>query len=138
MKSRILIVEDDRSVHQLLAAAMDGNDYELVWTQTAHEALRRSLDERFDLILLDVNVTDMDAWKALDWFSVLHPFRPVVMLTARPDQSRRAKVFGAMLALEKPLDQTRLLQTVTLVLNDPHHAPRLELAVARDWGAYAE
>src|SRR2546428_5925230 len=99
MKKRILIIEEERTIREFLAATMDGHDYELVWTQTAHEALRRSLDEHFDLILLDVTVTDMDAWKALNWFSVLRPFRPVAVLTDRRDQSRRAEIFGAAVAL---------------------------------------
>jgi len=138
MKTRILIVEEERTVRQFLAAAMDGADCELVWTQTVHEALRRSLDEHFDLILLDVNVTDMDAWKALNWFCVLRPLRPVVVLTERPDQSRRAKVFGASLVLEKPLDETRFWQAVAQLLNEPCHRPLSQFTVARDWGAYAE
>jgi two-component system sensor histidine kinase BarA len=138
MKKRILIIEEERAVRQFLAAAMDGGDCELVWTQTAHEALRRSLDEHFDLILLDLNVTDMDAWRALNWFCVLRPLRPVVMLTERADQSRRAEVFGATLVLQKPLDQTRLLETVTRLLNEPHGATPSEFAVARDWREYAE
>jgi len=100
--------------------------------------LRRSLDEHFDLILLDVNVTDMEAWKALNGFCVLRPLRPVVMLTERSDQSRRAEIFGASLVLQKPIDQTRLLETVTRLLNGLRGATPPEFAFARDWGAYAE
>ncbi len=138
MKKRILIVEEERPLGQFLAAAMDGDDYELVWKQTAHEALRRSLDEHFDLILLDVNVTDMDVWKALNWFCLLRPFWPVAVLTDRRDQSRRAEIFGATVALQKPLIQTRLLETVNRLLNEPHGVTPSRFAVARDWGAYAE
>ncbi len=137
MKKRILIVEEERALRQFLAAAMDGDDYELVWKQTAHEALRRSLDEHFDLILLDVNVTDMDVWKALNWFCLLRPLRPVVMLTERSDQSRRAEIFGATLALEKPLNQTRVLETLTRLLNEPHSVAPSLFTAARDWGVYA-
>ena len=115
-----------------LAAAMDGDDCELVCMQTAHEGLRRSLDEHFDLILLDVNVTDMDAWTALNWFCLLRPLRPVVMLTERFDQFQRAEIFGATRVLQKPLDRTRLRDTVTRLLYGLRGPTPYDLVVAHD------
>jgi DNA-binding response OmpR family regulator len=138
MKKRILIVAEERPLCQFLATALDGEDYELVWKPTAHEALRRSLDEHFDLIMLDVNVTDMDVWKALNWFCLLRPLRPVVMLTERFEESRRAEIFGATFAWQKPLIQTRVLTMLTHLLNEPHIALPSLVAAARDRGAYAE
>src|SRR5262245_33956774 len=112
MEKRILIVEDDRSVCQCLAQAMDNGTCEVVGNRTAQEALPRSLDESFDLMVLDLNVSDMDAWKAFAWFSRLHPFRPVVLLIEQPEQGRRGIQLGADACLEKPVDSKRLLQTV--------------------------
>jgi DNA-binding response OmpR family regulator len=115
MKKRILILEDEKAVCHGLTQALGMEACEVVWTQTAHEALRRSLGELFDLAVLDLDVTDMDGWKAFDLFNRLHPFLPVVMLTDRTDQARRAMALGADACLEKPLDG-RFAQTVKQLL----------------------
>jgi len=131
MKRRILIVEDEAKVHERLARCLDANVFDAVWTQTAHESLRRSLDERFDLVLLDLNVSDMDGWKALDWFNKLHPFLPVVVLANRPDQVQRATALGADACLEKPVDAPRLSDTVHQLLAESHSARMTRLTEPR-------
>jgi DNA-binding response OmpR family regulator len=121
MKKRILILEDEKAVCHSLTQALGVDTGEVVWTQTAHEALRRSLGEPFDLAVLDLDVSDMDGWKAFDLFNRLHPFLPVVMLTDQPAQARRAMALGADACLEKPLDG-RFAQTVKQLLAESHQA----------------
>jgi hypothetical protein len=94
--------------------------------------LRRSLDERFDLILLDVNVTDMDVWKALNWFACCVRFR--WWCSPKGRTSRRAKVL-ALRSSWKPLDETRFWQAAR---SERTASPAAEFAVARDWREYAE
>jgi DNA-binding NtrC family response regulator len=127
MKKRILIVEDDKSLQQNLARAMEDNAYELVWTRTAQAALNRLLDEDFDLLLLHIDRSNMDAWKALAGFNALHPFRPLVMLAEWPDPGRCTRMFAADAVLKNPLDQTRLRQTVRQLLDESHQARRSRL-----------
>jgi DNA-binding response OmpR family regulator len=127
MKERILIVEDDKILHRRLAREMDGKVYELVWTRSAHEALRRLLDEHFDLLLLHINRSDLDALKALAGFNALHPFRPLMLLTDWPDPSQCTRIFGADAVLEKPFEQTRLRQTVRQLLDESHQTRRSRL-----------
>jgi DNA-binding NtrC family response regulator len=112
MKKRILIVEEEQGVREALTHALDGKTCEIVWSQTAHEALHRSLHERFHLVVLDVNLSDMVPGKALYWFHELHPTLPVIVLTDRADQSQVTNGLDADAFLEKPLDGTRFRQTV--------------------------
>jgi DNA-binding response OmpR family regulator len=121
-KRRILIVEDEEKVYEWLAETLDGEAFDAVWTRTAHESLRRSLDEPFDLVLLDLNISDMNGWKALDWFNKMHPFLPVVVLTDQPDQAQRAKALGADAGLKKPLNGPQLSDTVKKLLAESHSA----------------
>jgi DNA-binding response OmpR family regulator len=120
MKPRILIIEDEKKAYRSIAAALHGKGYELIWTQTGHEALRKSLDEPFDVILLDANVTDVDIIKALDFFCRLHPFLPVLILTDA-DASTEQSGLGADAVLKKPVAEAELVRAVEEVLAESHH-----------------
>ena len=121
MKRRILIIEDEKPVYRSIARALDGKGYELVWTQTGHEALRRSLDEPFDVVLLDLNVSDVDSLKALDSFWRLHPFMPMLIIADEHDLSEEAGGIGADALLRKPIKDTELVRAVEEVLTESHH-----------------
>jgi two-component system response regulator CpxR len=121
MKRRILVIEDEKPVYRTIARALDGKGYELVWTQTGHEALRRSLDEPFDAVLLDLNVSDVDSLKALDSFWRLHPFLPMLILADEPDVRGRTATLGADALLRKPIKDADLIRAVEEVLAESHH-----------------
>lgn len=112
MNKRILIVEDERSVWKQLSILLKGERYELEWTRTGHEALRRSLDERFELVILDIGLSDMDGWKALDWFYRLHPFLPLIALTSNVEGNEQASLLGASACVVKPVDEDALVRTI--------------------------
>jgi DNA-binding NtrC family response regulator len=134
MRKHILILEEARAEFEPIAKALDGDAYEFVWTQTAHEALRRANDEPFDLVLMDVDLSDADPWKVLDRFGALHPFLPVITLTEQPAQVQRATACGADASLEKPVDEQHLLQTVKQLLAESHQARMSRLMGSlHDW-----
>ena len=121
MKRRILIIEDEKPVYRTIERALGGKGYELVWTQTGHEALRRSLDEPFDAVLLDLNVSDVDSLKALDSFWRLHPFLPMLILADKQDLNGETRGMGADALLRKPIRDTELIRAVEEVLVESHH-----------------
>ena len=118
---RILIIEDEKNTYRSIARALHGKGYEFVWTQTGHEALRRSLDESFDAVLLDLNVSDIDGRKALDFLCRLHPFLPVLILADPDELSEQTEVLGADAVLAKPVQDRELLQAIEEVLAESHH-----------------
>jgi len=120
MKPRILIIEDQKAAYRSIAAALHGKGYELVWTQTGHEALRKSLDEPFDAVLLDRNVSDIDIIKALDFFCRLHPFLPVLILSDAHESTQQTGL-GADAVLHKPVSEPELVRAVEELLAESHH-----------------
>jgi CheY-like chemotaxis protein len=69
--------------------------------------------------LLDLNMPDVDGWKAFEVMARLAPSVPVIVITARPNQARRAAEAGVDMLLEKPLDIPMLLETVRNLLAAP-------------------
>ncbi len=90
MKHRILIIEDEKSDYEAITRSFEEGAHDLVWTQTAHEGLRRANDEHFDLLLLDASLSDMDLSTVLERFNVLHPFLPVIIFTESSSVLRAA------------------------------------------------
>ncbi len=80
--TRILCIDDDRYLTDLLRYGFAREGFDVSTVDTAREGLRRARMERFDAILLDVNIPDMNGLKAL---AALRTFTtiPVIVLTAR-------------------------------------------------------
>ncbi len=110
-RERILIVEDDPHLaHALETELLRAYDVEVV--RTGGEALLLAETERFDLVLLDLGLPDIDG---LDVAAALRDSTAsILMLTARADlRSRVAGLYvGADDYLAKPFDMQELLARV--------------------------
>lgn len=83
---RILIVEDDERIGSTLMRALQGNDYEAVWVQSARGALDELSSTRPDLVLLDLGLPDIDGLEACRQIHARDASIEIVMLTARDDE----------------------------------------------------
>jgi PAS domain S-box-containing protein len=111
--STILIVDDNVSVHETLAALLADQNYYLVFAASGSEGLRAAAALKPDAILLDVMMPDMDG------FEVCQRLRndpelaqiPVIMITVLDDRASRLQglAAGADEFLAKPFDRIELL-----------------------------
>jgi len=115
----ILIVDDDAMIRAGLAAVFRSEKFQVRLAENGRMAVRRFLESSPDLILLDLNMPDVDGWKAFEVMARLAPSVPVIVITARPNQARRAAEAGVDMLLEKPLDIPMLLETVRNLLAAP-------------------
>jgi DNA-binding response OmpR family regulator len=119
---RLLIVEDEEADYKSVTEALAADAYDLTRTRTGHEALWIANDERFDMALLGLNISDMNPWAALDFLNVLHPFLPVILLSHETSQVPRAVAHGADVCLVKPIDAETLRKTIQQLLEESHQA----------------
>jgi DNA-binding response OmpR family regulator len=119
MKNKILLADDDKSVRRSLARVLESEGFDVLTAEDGRAAVREFIAEFPDLVLLDLNMPDKDGWEAFDLIETLHPFVPVIIITARPHQFGRAKMAGADALMEKPLDFPLLVQTVNRLLREP-------------------
>ena len=122
MDKTILIADDDAAIRESLAAVLRAEDFTVRLAENGRIAVREFLDGPPDLILLDLNMPDTDGWQAFEVMARLVPDVPVVVITARPDQSRRAAEIGIDMLLEKPLDIPVLLETIRHLLAAPEES----------------
>ncbi|HOJ12961.1 MAG TPA: response regulator [Deltaproteobacteria bacterium] len=110
---RILIVEDDRSIQELLKQELNDEGYATSIAGNGREALDllRS-DAKFDLIVLDLRMPAMDGFETMGHILKLKEETPVVIHTAYPSYKNDALAQAADAFVVKSHDLTALKKTI--------------------------
>ena len=114
MKGRILIVEDDESMRELLRLHLSSAGYAVEAAEDAIAAGYALLKSPPDLIVCDVSMPHMDG---LELIAALRsdkamPKVPVIFLTADAEGEGRARELGVSEYLSKPVRLEELLAAV--------------------------
>jgi DNA-binding response OmpR family regulator len=80
---RLLVVEDDESFGISVVASLVANGYETVLTRTSAEAHVMLKETRFDVVLLDLGLPDIDGFAFCREITSHQPDLPVIIVTAR-------------------------------------------------------
>jgi DNA-binding response OmpR family regulator len=113
---RILVVDDDASAREMVTRVLTGEGYSVWQAADGAAALDIGKAVKFDLALLDLNLQGGNGLKTFETLVHHHPSLAVIMMTARSKQNVKTPVKGVGAIIEKPLDFTRLLQTVSRLL----------------------
>lgn len=113
---RILAVDDERPIAELLRVSLTRAGYECVCAYDGLEAANLIEKEAFDLILLDIMLPGIDGFELMDYIRTTGV--PVIFLTAKNAVSDRVKGLrmGAEDYMVKPFDILELLARVEGVL----------------------
>ena len=111
VKKTILMVNNYQNVHETLRKALEAKGHRVELAETGQEGVRRFLAERFDLLLLDVNLPDTSGWNIFRTLTAINPFLPII-ITGKNDQHELA-VFEGDALLARWLDVPKILQTIT-------------------------
>ena len=113
----ILLVEDDAELSGMMEEFLSSQSIALNVAHTGSEGLKRALEGRFDLIILDVMLPGMDGFELLRHLR-RRSSMPVIMLTARTEHEDKIRGLnaGADDYLAKPFSPDELLARVGAVL----------------------
>lgn len=94
----VMIVDDEARMRKLIKDFLVKEDYKIIEAADGREALDKFVENKIDLILLDVMMPNLDGW------SVLRQIRqsscvPVIMLTARGEE--HDELFGFELGVDE-------------------------------------
>lgn len=111
--TKILVVDDERSIRNTLKEIFEFEKYEVEVAATAMDALDLLKIKSFDLIFTDIKMPQMDG---IDFLTTLKPMcdTPVVMISGHGNIETAVECIkkGAYDYIEKPLDLNRLLLVV--------------------------
>jgi two-component system chemotaxis response regulator CheY len=110
---QVLIVDDSETVRREIATALKNAGFGTVEAGDGEAGLARVREQRFSLIILDVNMPRMNGLEFLERFNARGFDVPVVMLTTEgePELIQRAKSLGAKGWLIKPFKPEFLAAT---------------------------
>lgn len=132
LASRILVVDDQQIIRELLRAYLTAGGYSnLVFAEDGAEALEAIRSDRPDLVILDLRMPRVDGLEVCAAVRAdrEHARLPVLVQTAADSAEDRAKVFaaGATDMVGKPINQAELLARVGIHLQNRHMLHQLSV-----------
>lgn len=117
MPMKILVVDDDPDILNLLTHFWQGKDRDVRTAQSGREALQALEQEEPDLVILDVVMPEMDGWEVLRRVREKSPV-PVIMLTGKdtPTDTAKGLLSGADDYVVKPFDLGELEARIIAVM----------------------
>jgi len=116
--SKILIVEDDKELNELVCSFFENNNYNVVSSFNGKEALEKLEKENFDLILSDIMMPVLDGFSFVEKVRSKDTDIPIIFMTARDDKF--SKQLGYKIGVDdyivKPFDIDELLLKVGAIL----------------------
>ncbi len=116
-KKHILLIDDDTELASLLADYLEQHNFVIHCCFDGKSGLEQAFNSKFDLILLDVMMPNLDGFEVLKALGSQYK-TPVLMLTAKGDNSDRIKglELGADDYLAKPFHHKELLARINAIL----------------------
>lgn len=116
--SRILMVEDDVEISELLEQYFPRYGLELMSVALPSVALEKLSIEQYDLVLLDLGLPEMDGLELCKEIKKRYPALPVVISTARADVSDKVIAFdvGADDYIAKPYEPRELVARIQAII----------------------
>ncbi len=118
MSGRILVVDDEPAINDLLVDALRLAQYEPVSASHGMEALRILREQDIDLAIVDVNMPVMSGYELLERMQEAGMSTPVLVLTAREgrDDTRTSFGLGADDFVRKPFGVEEIILRVAAIL----------------------
>jgi DNA-binding response OmpR family regulator len=118
MSDQVLLVEDEDSVADAVAYALEQEGFGVVTAADGKTALGRFEADQPDLVVLDLMLPGINGWDLLAAFRKQRPHVPVIMLTARAEEADRVAglEMGADDYITKPFSMRELVARVRAVL----------------------
>ena len=83
MEKRILVVEDEKNLRENLKLNLELEDYEVVTAENGSDALKTIREQRFDLLVLDVMLPEIDGFEVCEKVRLEDQHVPILFLTAK-------------------------------------------------------
>jgi two-component system cell cycle sensor histidine kinase/response regulator CckA len=117
-RRRILLVEDDMGVRELLDDVLTAHGFAVSAAETAEQAELQAANHAFDLLLSDIDLPGMSGARLAASLSARLPAMQIVLMSGYPDDGEiaQARLEGRAILLKKPFSTTALVDRIRQVL----------------------
>ena len=114
MKTRVLIVDDEKEFVQVLSKRLLIRDYDVTASLSGEDAIEKVKAYNFDVVILDVSMPGMDGIETLHEIKGIKPLTEVIMLTghASVETAIEGMKLGALDYLKKPCENEDLVAKI--------------------------
>ena len=127
----VLVLEDDLKLNYVLCAKLNTNGYNAVGCKAAMEAFDKMLEVKFDLIISDIMMPEMDGYEFAEHIRNQDKTIPILFITAKSDFASKEQ--GYRLGIDdymvKPVDLDEMLLHVKALLRRANIANEKKLTV---------
>ncbi len=122
MQGRILIVDDDRGMCEMLEADLQLRDFDCTWTTQPLEALQLAKSQSFHVVLTDLKMPGMSGTQLCERVAANRPDVPVVVMTAFGSMETAVAAIraGAYDFVTKPIEPALLALTLQRAIRHHH------------------
>ena len=115
---KILIVDDDPNIRQVLTEIITVYGYQAISAESAKEAIALLAKEKINLIMLDIQMPDISGDQFLDFIRKKGFKTPVVVVSAHIDKemARQLGAAGANGMIIKPFEVDRVIDVMNQAL----------------------
>ncbi|MDX1756559.1 MAG: response regulator transcription factor [Marinobacter sp.] len=135
MQNRVLLIEDDEELRQLLARYLSGQGFTVREAANGRDGLSLAVEHHCDVVVLDIMLPDLNGLEVLRELRT-RTHLPVVLLTARGDETDRIVGFevGADDYIPKPCNPRELVARLQALLRRVSWDRKSEESAARRVG----
>lgn len=118
LRAIVLVVDDEEITRQLLVAALQAPQRQLLTAASGEEALEIAKKTDVDLVLLDLIMPGINGVETFRQLHELRPQLPVVIITGYPDSDlmQKALEIGPFTMINKPVDVNQIQKVVDLIV----------------------
>ena len=118
MTGKILVIDDEDIVRRSCSRTLSPLGYEVRLTQSSLDGLRMIDEEKFDLVLTDIKMPDMDGIEVLKQVRDRFPEMKVIIMTGYQsvENALKSVQLGAFDYIEKPFSPDALISSVSKAL----------------------
>ena len=129
--ARILVVEDDIDLNKILTRSLISRGYEVISAQNGQDALDKTEDQSYDMIITDIMMPKMDGFELAQSVRAVNKNIPIIFMTARDDKP--SKIFGYSIGIDdyvvKPFDMDVLIMKIGAILRRTKIEAQNELSI---------
>lgn len=116
-----LIVDDSFTMRNMVSLALKENHFDVTAAEDGVEALKVVKGKKFDVIITDINMPNMNGFELLEKLRAIEEFKytPILVLTTEggDDKKKEGKRLGATGWIVKPFNPQTLIATINKVCN---------------------
>ncbi len=119
LEKRILMIDDDKHMHRILQLYLKNYNIEVIGVTSGRMGLHKLQQEKFDLVLTDIQMPGMDGKELIQKLREHYPDMPVLIISAYEEEQFKDEIqsLKKIQLVAKPFDQSTIIKKINSLLN---------------------